>query len=126
MRSFKEKVAAITGAGSGIGRATAIELAKAKCNLAISDVSERDLAETAKMLGHYPVKVTSHLVDVSRQEAVKRYAEECVNQHGQVNLIINNAGVGLGETVEAMSYENLEWLMGINFWGVVYGSFCRI
>ncbi len=122
MKHFHGKVAAITGAGSGIGRATAIELAKARCNLAISDVSERNLAETAEMLGRYPVKVTSHIVDVSRQEAVKRYASECVSQHGQVNMIINNAGVGLGETVEAMSYANFEWLMGINFWGVVFGS----
>ena len=122
MKNFYNKVAAITGAGSGIGQATAIALAEEGCHLALSDISENSLQDTVDRLSDYPVEVTSHVVDVGRREAVYQYAGDCIKAHGHVNLIINNAGVGLGETVEAMSYENFEWLMNINFWGVVYGT----
>ena len=122
MKNFYNKVAAITGAGSGIGQAIAIALAEEGCHLALADISENGLQDTVARLSDYPVKVTSHVVDVGRREAVYQYAGDCIKAHGHVNLIINNAGVGLGETVEAMSYENFEWLMNINFWGVVYGT----
>ena len=122
MKNFYNKVAAITGAGSGIGQAIAIALAEEGCHLALADISENGLQDTVARLRDYPVKVTSHVVDVGRREAVYQYADDCIKAHGHVNLIINNAGVGLGETVEAMSYENFEWLMNINFWGVVYGT----
>jgi len=122
MKSFSGKVAAITGAGSGIGQATAIALAREGCHLAISDISEDALGETVELLAGFPVRISTHRIDVSDREAVYRYAEETISEHGKVNLIMNNAGVGLGETVENMSYENFEWLMNINFWGVVYGT----
>ncbi|MDF1822165.1 MAG: SDR family NAD(P)-dependent oxidoreductase [Alcanivoracaceae bacterium] len=122
MKSFSGKVAAITGAGSGIGQATAIELARKGCHLALSDISETSLEETAELLAGFPIRVSTHLVNVSDRDAVYRYAEDAVSEHGKINLIMNNAGVGLGETVENMSYENFEWLMNINFWGVVYGT----
>ena len=122
MKRFYGKVAAITGAGSGIGRATAMLLAKKGCHLALSDIDENGLKDTAIDLRDYPVRVTTHVVNVSRRDEMYRYADQCVKEHGQVNLIMNNAGVGLGETVDAMSYENFEWLMNINFWGVVYGT----
>jgi short-subunit dehydrogenase len=122
MKSFSGKVAAITGAGSGIGQATAIALAREGCHLAISDISEDALGETVELLAGFPVRISTHRVDVSDREAVYRYAEDTVSEHGKVNLIMNNAGVGLGETVENMSYDNFEWLMNINFWGVVYGT----
>ena len=122
MKNFSGKVAAITGAGSGIGQATAIALAEKGCHLSLSDVNDKGLAQTLEKLRPYPVKVTVHHVDVGDRAAVYKYVEDSVKEHGKVNLIINNAGVGLGETVEAMSYENFEWLMNINFWGVVYGT----
>ncbi|MDF1722942.1 MAG: SDR family NAD(P)-dependent oxidoreductase [Alcanivorax sp.] len=122
MKSFSGKVAAITGAGSGIGQATAIALAKEGCHLAISDISRESLDNTIELLAGYPVDISTHVVDVSDREAVYKYAEDTVTTHGKVNLIMNNAGVGLGETVDKMSYENFEWLMNINFWGVVYGT----
>ena len=122
MKRFYGKVAAITGAGSGIGRATAMLLAKKGCHLALSDIDENSLKDIAIDLRDYPVRVTTHVVNVSRRNEVYRYADQCVKEHGQVNLIMNNAGVGLGETVDAMSYDNFEWLMNINFWGVVYGT----
>ena len=122
MKSFSGKVAAITGSGSGIGQATAIALAKEGCHLAISDISRESLDNTIELLAGYPVNISTHVVDVSDREAVYKYAEDTVATHGKVNLIMNNAGVGLGETVDNMSYENFEWLMNINFWGVIYGT----
>ncbi|AXY61625.1 SDR family NAD(P)-dependent oxidoreductase [Acinetobacter sp. WCHAc010052] len=122
MKNFKNKVAAITGAGSGMGQQLAVLLAKAGCHLSISDVNEKGLAETVELTKPYNVRVTSKKVNVADREQMKAWAEETVQNHGSVNLIFNNAGVALGSTVEGASYEDLEWIMGINYWGVVYGT----
>ncbi|RSF52676.1 SDR family NAD(P)-dependent oxidoreductase [Acinetobacter baumannii] len=122
MKSFKNKVAAVTGAGSGIGQAIAIALAKQGCHLALSDISETGLAKTVELLAPYSVKVTTQKVDVAKRDEVATWAKAVVVEHGQVNLIFNNAGVAIGSTAEGVSYEDLEWLIGINFWGVVYGT----
>ncbi|WP_447511791.1 SDR family NAD(P)-dependent oxidoreductase [Acinetobacter geminorum] len=122
MKSFKNKVAAVTGAGSGIGQAIAIALAKRGCHLALSDISEAGLAKTVELLTPYSVKVTTQKVDVAKRDEVATWAKAVVDEHGQVNLIFNNAGVAIGSTAEGVSYEDLEWLIGINFWGVVYGT----
>jgi butyryl-CoA dehydrogenase len=68
------------------------------------------------------VKVTSQLVDVADRAAVEAWADQVVAEHGRVNLIVNNAGVAMSATVDSMSYEDLEWLMAIDFWGVVHGT----
>ncbi|NKF24267.1 SDR family NAD(P)-dependent oxidoreductase [Solimonas marina] len=122
MKSFHDKVAAITGAGSGMGRELAIELAKQGCHVAISDVNENGLAETVEQLKAYSVRVTAQSLDVANREAVYAWADQVVADHGKVNLVFNNAGVALGATLEGVSYEDFEWIMNINFWGVVYGS----
>jgi len=122
MKSFKDKVAAITGAASGMGRELAVELAKQGCHVALSDVNEAGLAETAALARAHGVKVTAQKLDVAQRAAVYAWADQVVADHGKVNLIFNNAGVALGSTVDGMSYEDFEWLMGINFWGVVYGT----
>jgi NAD(P)-dependent dehydrogenase (short-subunit alcohol dehydrogenase family) len=119
---FEDRVAAITGAGSGIGRALAIELSRRGCHLALSDVDESGLAETVSRCEGAGVKVTSSLVDVADRAAVEAWAEQVVGEHGRVNLVFNNAGVALGATVESMSEDDLRWLMDINFWGVVNGT----
>lgn len=122
MKNFRNKVAAITGAGSGIGRALAENLAAAGCNVALADISARGLDETAGMLAKHGVKVTKQVLDVADRAAFYAWAETVVRDHGQVNLVFNNAGVALSGTVDAVSIEDYEWIMGINFWGVVYGT----
>ncbi len=122
MKTLKDKVAAVTGAGSGIGRMLAMNLAEEGCHLAISDVNEQSLKETAGMLKAVKAKVTTHIVDVSKQHMVEEYAQETVRHHGWVDIIINNAGVSVADTVEDVGYEDFEWVMNINFWGVVYGT----
>lgn len=122
MKSFSNKVAAVTGAGSGMGRSLAIKLAQRGCQVAISDVDEVGLAETAKLAGVHGVKVTSKRVDVSKRDEVYAWADEVVRDHGKCNLVFNNAGVGYGATVEGCEYADAEWVVDINFWGVVYGT----
>lgn len=122
MKTYKNKVAAITGAASGIGRALAVELAKQQCHLALSDVDVQGLAETAKQVEALGVKVTTAKVNVADRDAVHAWADQVVQDHGKVNMVFNNAGVALGGTVEDTDYSDYEWIVGINMWGVVYGT----
>ncbi len=122
MRNFKGKVAAITGAASGMGRSLAIELARRGCGLAISDRNEVGLAETAALCAVHPVKVTTHTLDVSDRAAVFAWAKQSAEAHGKVNLIFNNAGVAHTASAGTATIEDFEWIMGINFWGVVHGT----
>ena len=122
MKNFDGRVAAITGAGSGIGRALAVRLARAGAHLALSDIDEVGLAETVALCEGRGVKVTAQHVDVADRDAVVAWADQVVADHGRVNLVFNNAGVALGATIESESYTDFEWLMNINFWGVVHGT----
>ena len=122
MRDFRNKVAAITGAGSGMGRALALELASRGCAVAIADIGTAALDETRSLLRDAQVGVSSHIVDVADRAAMERFAADVVRIHGKVNLVFNNAGVSVTNTVEKLSYEDFEWLMNINFWGVVHGT----
>ncbi|MBK6855837.1 MAG: SDR family NAD(P)-dependent oxidoreductase [Microthrixaceae bacterium] len=119
---FSGRVAAITGAGSGIGRALAIELARRGTHLALSDVDTTGLAETVAACEGRGVKVSSSQIDVADRDAVFAWADKVVEDHGRVNLVFNNAGVALGAPIESMAIADLEWLMGVNFWGVVHGT----
>jgi len=113
-------VAVVTGAASGIGRALAQQLSAAGSALAIADVDEPGLAETAASL-NARAPVSTHLLDVSEEAAVKAFADDVLARHRRVTLLINNAGVALIGAFEEVSLDDLRWLMGINFWGVVYG-----
>jgi len=122
MKDFKNKVAAITGAASGMGRTLALELARRGCHLSLSDVNEKGLAETAALVGKLGVKVTTAKVNVADRDAMVAWADQTARDHGKVNLIFNNAGVALGAFVETVKPSDFEWIMGINFWGVVWGT----
>jgi short-subunit dehydrogenase len=120
-----KSVAVITGAASGIGRALAVRLASEGIyGLAISDVNEAGLSETASLVRERNVRVSTHVIDVSNLKEVGRLADEAVSEHGGVTHLINNAGVGLIGSFEQISIDDFRWLMEINFWGVVNG--CKI
>ena len=123
MSKFANSVIAITGASSGIGRALAIQLSQQGANIAISDVDADSLATTADDCRAAGAKdVLSTVVNVSKRSQVQAWADEVQQHFGKVNVIINNAGVNLSACVEKMSYKDFEWVMDIDFWGVVYGS----
>jgi short-subunit dehydrogenase len=123
MKSFDGRVVAITGAGSGIGRALAVDLAGRGALLALSDIDPAGLAETvdlAKSAGAREVR--SDIVDVSSRPAVDAWAADVVGQLGRVNVLVNNAGVSLTGEFADLEVDDMEWIVGINFWGVVYGT----
>ncbi len=122
MKSFANKVAAITGASSGMGRELAVELASRGCALSLSDVNVKGLEETAVLAREKGVKVTTAKLDVSNRDAFYAWADQTAKDHGGANLIFNNAGVALNAPLETISQKDFEWIVGINFWGVVYGS----
>ena len=119
MKSFKEKVAVITGAGSGMGRYLAILLAKEGADVSVCDVNEETLNETVEMLRKYNVSVSSHLLDVSDKEAIEALPRKVIDQHGKVDMVFNNAGVTTGSHFKDMDEDNWDWVMGINFDGVI-------
>lgn len=122
MRNFTDRVAVITGAGSGIGRALALELAGLGALLALSDIDEVAVADTAARCEKLGAQARGYRLDVADREAMSAHADQVLAEFGRVNLVVNNAGVALVATVEEMSYEDLEWIVGINFWGVVHGT----
>jgi NAD(P)-dependent dehydrogenase (short-subunit alcohol dehydrogenase family) len=122
MAYVQGKIAVITGAASGIGRALALQLNRDGCELFLSDINEGGLNETVSLLTRKDIPAVSQVLDVASKEAVHAWADRIAASKGPVDIVINNAGVALLATVEECDYANLEWLMGINFWGVVYGT----
>lgn len=114
------KVAAVTGASSGVGRALAVALAHHGYALALADRDESGLAETARAVRDRTT-VSLHVVDVAQKAAVDTFAAAVLSEHGQIDLLVNNAGVAIAGDVAELSVEEIAWLMDINFWGTVYG-----
>jgi NAD(P)-dependent dehydrogenase (short-subunit alcohol dehydrogenase family) len=123
MGFLNEGVAVITGAGSGMGRCLAQQLAAMGSSLAISDADEKGLAETVALLGSPKGKVTQHIVNVADEARMKAFAEEVAAHHGRATVLFNNAGVAVLGKFDDLSIEDIRWLMDVNFWGVIYGVF---
>lgn len=123
MKDFKNKVVVITGAGSGIGRALALNFAGKGARLALSDVNEAGLAETVALAEKAGAPdVHSARLDVADRAAFVAYAKDVAGHFGQVNVVINNAGVALAGNAVDLAYDDMDWIVGINFWGVVHGT----
>ncbi|MGB0101969.1 MAG: SDR family NAD(P)-dependent oxidoreductase [Nocardioides sp.] len=123
MKSFDDKVVVITGAGSGIGRALALNLARQGSLLALSDVDDDGLAETVDLVRAAGLRdLRSDHLDVAQRDDFAAYATSVADQFGRVNVVINNAGVALAGDLEDLEYADIDWLMGVNFWGVVHGT----
>src|SRR3984957_7284946 len=128
---LENRTAVVTGAASGIGRAIAVSLARRGCNLALADVNEAGLSETARMAQSAQshrinataptasLRITQHHLDVADRRAVAAFPQAVIGAHPGVDILVNNAGVAIGGTFEAVSEEDFEWLFEINFWAVV-------
>src|ERR1700751_119115 len=128
---LENRTAVITGSASGIGRAIAISLARRGCNLALADVNDAGLSETARMAEsaqkdptnrtapRRALRISQHRIDVADCRAVAAFPQAVIAAHPRVDILVNNAGVAVAGTFEAVSEEDFEWLFEINFWGVV-------
>ena len=123
MSKFKDRICVVTGAGSGIGRALALQLHERGAKLALADIQADNLAETAELIRDLGGKAFTKTLDVADQEAVFAFADQVKNEFDSVHLVVNNAGVGLGSgPLWDTEIEDFKWLMNINFYGVLYGS----
>ena len=113
------RTAVVTGAASGIGQAIAVSLARRGCHLALADINEAQLAQTAKRAALPGIHISLHLLDVADRKAVASLPAVVMAEHGRVDILVNNAGVALGGTFDQVSEMDFEWLFEINFWGVV-------
>jgi len=121
MSAFLNKVSIITGAASGIGRETAILLAEAGSHIAISDINADGLKEVEEICKKKGKNVSTHIVDVADRAAMQQFVKDVIDYHGAADILINNAGVTVFDTVKDGKVEDFEWIMGINLWGVYYG-----
>ncbi len=123
MKTLNGRTAVITGAASGIGRSLALALARENTNLALCDIDEAGLTETAKQAAELGVDVFQQVLDVADRKAFFAFRDQVVEHFaGRVHIVVNNAGVSLRATVDDMELDDFEWLMNINFWGVVSGT----
>jgi short-subunit dehydrogenase len=123
MKNLSDKVVVITGAGSGIGRALALNLARKGSILALSDVDEAGLAETVDLVkGAGAREVRSDRLDVAARAAFEAYADAVAEQFGRVNVVVNNAGVALAGDLADLEWKDIDWIMGINLGGVLTGT----
>ncbi len=111
----------ITGAASGIGRALALEMAMRGANLALADQDEKGLRAIFALLKKFPIRVTIHTLDVSNQKEMQKFSKNVYKQHGPVTFLFNNAGRALFGMIKEVSISDIEVIMNINYWGVVYG-----
>src|SRR5258708_3657404 len=123
MTAIRGAAAAVTGAASGIGRALALELAARGCDLALADRDEAGLQAVAAEIGRaHSRKVTVHRVDVAEPSEIEAFAQAASGRHPGLNIVVNNAGVALLGQFNEIDQAQMDWLMNINFWGVVHST----
>lgn len=121
MKQFKGRCAVITGGGSGIGRAMALDLARRGTNLVLADIEPAALAKTAEEVAALGVRVLPVPTDVSRLESVQALADAAFERFGKVHVLCNNAGVSAGGPLHQSRHEDWQWVVGVNLWGVIHG-----
>jgi short-subunit dehydrogenase len=123
MTAIRGSAAAVTGAASGIGRALALELAARGCDLALADRDEAGLQTVAAEIAKaHSQKVTVHRVDVGEPQQIAEFAQAAIAVHPRLNIVVNNAGVALLGQFNEIDQTQMDWLMNINFWGVVHAT----
>ena len=123
MKTLDDKVVVITGAASGIGRALAVDVGRRRARVAISDVDESGLAETVDLVRAAGAReVRSDPLDVADRSAFAAYAASVADAFGRVNVVVNNAGVALVSDVEDLEYPDMDWIVGVDLWGVLHGT----
>lgn len=122
MKQYNEQIAVVTGAASGIGKALAIKLAENGCHLALADKDIEGLETLQQQIQALGVECFVSNVDVSDNQAFVTFAQQTNDKFKRVDMLFNNAGVSLIDSVENQTLEDFHWLMNINFWGVVHGT----
>lgn len=121
MRTLQDRVAVITGSGSGIGRELALELARRGAMIAAVDVRPEGIEETARLVRAIGPGVSTHVVDVADAERMQELPGEVLEAHGACHILINNAGVTSAGAFEKETLADLHWIVDINMWGVIHG-----
>ena len=120
MKNLNDKIVLITGSASGIGRAAALEFASRGSHIIIADIDEKGLADTAREIAGRGREVLSVRTDVSKKEDVKNLILKSIERFGRVDVLVNNAGVGMNSEIRDMDISDWEWIMGINLWGAIH------
>ncbi|HUT55961.1 MAG TPA: SDR family NAD(P)-dependent oxidoreductase [bacterium] len=121
IKDLRDKVVVVTGAGSGIGRASALAFAEQGSDLVVADVNEERVKDTALEIEKQGARAIYKKTDVSRRAEVEALRDFALAERGRVDVVHNNAGVSIGGNLEDTSIEDFEWIVSINFWGVIYG-----
>lgn len=122
MRDYTDKVVVVTGAGSGIGRALALEMARRGAQLALADIDHDALQATTTSCTDLGARALCWTVDVAQRDAVYDFAAQVVDRFQQIDVVVNNAGVAVHGRIAETTDADFEWIMDINFWGMVHGS----
>ena len=121
MKEIENRIAVVTGAGSGIGQAVSLELARRGADIALVDIDGTALLEVKTAVEAIGRDASLHVVDVSNQQQMAALPEQVIAEHGGVHILVNNAGVSVNLPFEQQDVSDLEWISGINYWGVMYG-----
>ncbi|MEH6592949.1 MAG: SDR family NAD(P)-dependent oxidoreductase [Halioglobus sp.] len=121
MKQIEGRVAVVTGAGSGIGQALSLELARRGADIALVDIDEANLSEVKTAIETIGRNASLHVVDVASKQQMAALPEQVIAEHGAVHILVNNAGVSVNLPFEQQDMADLEWISGINYWGVMYG-----